>query len=142
MEFAELRQGIVDEEQLKWLSIFYWVHGGVIAMYAPIALIYVIFGIVITMVPSSGASAPPAAFGFMFAGIAGVVFVVMAGMALLTILTGFWLRRRRNRIVCLVVGALSCLSIPYGTMLGVFTFIVLARPSVAALFGPRGVAEQ
>ena len=36
--------------------------------------------------------------------------------------------------ICIVMAALACLSMPFGTVLGVFTIIVLARPSVQALF--------
>lgn len=34
----------------------------------------------------------------------------------------------------MVVAGVSCLSIPLGTALGVFTFIVLSRPSIVRLF--------
>jgi hypothetical protein len=33
-----------------------------------------------------------------------------------------------------VTAAISCLEVPYGTLLGVLTFMVMARPSVRALF--------
>jgi len=52
----------------------------------------------------------------------------------LKILAGFWLLRRKNRIATVVAAALSCIEFPYGTLVGVLTFIVLARPSVAALY--------
>ena len=35
----------------------------------------------------------------------------------------------------LVVAALECLAFPLGTVLGVFTLIVLVRPEVKQLFG-------
>jgi len=34
----------------------------------------------------------------------------------------------------MATAALTCLGIPWGTVLGVCTFLVLERPSVAALF--------
>jgi hypothetical protein len=33
-----------------------------------------------------------------------------------------------------VVAGISCISIPYGTVLGILTFLVLARPSIRAVF--------
>ena len=39
-----------------------------------------------------------------------------------------------------MVAGLNCLHMPLGTLLGVFTFIVLARPSVQALFEQRSGA--
>ena len=42
-------------------------------------------------------------------------------------------------MLCQITAGLSCLEIPYGTVLGALTFVVLARPSVAALF--RGAPD-
>ena len=46
-------------------------------------------------------------------------------------------------IVGLVVAGIGCLSIPYGAILGVMTFIVLLRKSVKAMFSetPEDQAE-
>ena len=43
-------------------------------------------------------------------------------------------------IVAMVVAAVCCLGIPYGTVLGVFTLIVLSRRSVSSLFEPQPTA--
>ena len=39
---------------------------------------------------------------------------------------------------CLVIAALLCMITPFGTVLGVFTIIVLVRPSVKLLFTTQG----
>ena len=36
---------------------------------------------------------------------------------------------------CLVVAAVECIFMPFGTVLGVFTIIVLMRPGVKERFG-------
>ncbi len=59
----------------------------------------------------------------------------MITMAALKFYTAVCLKQRKSRTFCLVVAAISCLEVPYGTILGVFTFLVLERPSVARLFG-------
>jgi len=41
-----------------------------------------------------------------------------------------WLTNLRD----MIVAGLGCLAVPYGTLLGVFTFVVLGRPSVVRLF--------
>ncbi len=46
------------------------------------------------------------------------------------ILSGVFLLQRKSRMFSLVVAGLDCLQIPFGTALGVFTFIVLLRDSV------------
>jgi hypothetical protein len=38
----------------------------------------------------------------------------------------------------MVIAAIGCLEIPYGTLLGVFSFLVLGRDSVARLFTSSG----
>ncbi len=40
---------------------------------------------------------------------------------------------------CLVMACVACLFMPFGTVLGVFTIIVLARPSVQTLFSRPAV---
>jgi hypothetical protein len=135
LDFETYRQSVIDEEQLRLLPVLYWVQGGLMALYSPIALIYVVPGVAFMQIPATDASGPPPAFGWMFAGIGGFGFIMIAAMATLTILAGFWIRKRTHRVACLVVAAVSCLMIPYGTMMGVFTFLVLLRPSVAVLFG-------
>jgi hypothetical protein len=37
----------------------------------------------------------------------------------------------------MVIAGIGCLEIPYGTVLGVFSFLVLGRDSVVPLFSPR-----
>jgi hypothetical protein len=58
--------------------------------------------------------------------------LLIAGI--LDLLAGLFLLRAKHRIFCLVVGAINCLQIPLGTILGVFTIIVLSRDSVRQLF--------
>ena len=43
--------------------------------------------------------------------------------------------RRKGRVFSMVVAGLNCLSLPLGTALGIFTLVVLTRPSVAKSYG-------
>ena len=47
---------------------------------------------------------------------------------------GRCLRRRRRYTFCLVVAAISCAFVPFGTVLGIFTLVVLTRPGVKPMF--------
>jgi MFS family permease len=49
-------------------------------------------------------------------------------------IAGRCLSRRRNRAFCFVMAGISCGFFPFGTVLGVFTLLVLSRESVRALF--------
>jgi hypothetical protein len=56
------------------------------------------------------------------------------GNAILTIAAGRFLTQKKHRIFCIVMASIHCLHAPLGTLLGVFTLIVLLRPSVRMLF--------
>ena len=45
------------------------------------------------------------------------------------------LQQRRRPTLCLVVAGLECMMFPFGSVLGVFTIIILLRPCVRQLFG-------
>ncbi len=73
--------------------------------------------------------------------VVGLVFSATFALgSVLKLVTAKRLRERRSKTFCLVVAAVSCLGIPYGTALGICTFLVLNRPSVDALFARRATA--
>ncbi len=130
------RQAVLDQEHLKLLEIGYWVAGGFGAVIALFPLIYVAFGGMMVLGEfGRGKEAAPAVVGAVLIVIGCVVSAVLAALAALKLATARALRTRRHRMLCMATGALSCLGIPWGTALGVCTFLVLERPSVAALFG-------
>jgi len=53
------------------------------------------------------------------------------------VVVGVMIRKRRWWTFCYLTGWGECLMFPFGTILGVFTIIVLGRPSVKKLFGVR-----
>ncbi|MEZ0276825.1 MAG: hypothetical protein ACAH88_18090 [Roseimicrobium sp.] len=65
---------------------------------------------------------------YLFFGFFILVDVVM------NVLAAVSLARCRNRTLCFITGGINCLSFPFGTVLGVFTIIVLNRESVRAKF--------
>lgn len=67
-----------------------------------------------------------------------VVTVVLAVVsAVHLIVVGVKIRQRRWWTFCYLTGWGECLMFPFGTILGIFTIIVLSRPSVKRLFGVR-----
>ena len=131
------RQSILDEEHLRLLRIGYFIQGGVTALMCLMGLMYVFMGIfmsTIVMRNADGAGAPPRFVGVIFA-LFGAAFTLSGILfATLQFLAAQGIGRRRSRTLCLVAAALSCLLIPYGTVLGICTFIVLDRRGVRALF--------
>jgi hypothetical protein len=124
-----------DTEQLRLLSILYYVWAGLTAVLSCFGFVWVavVFGIVATA-SADGAGPPVAAVGGLMALFGGLMIFLALLSAVLSAFAGRSLARRRNYTFCQVVAGLVCLSVPLGTALGVFTFVVLARPSVKASF--------
>ena len=60
--------------------------------------------------------------------------------AVLLAWSGRCLAQRRRYIFCMVMAAIACLFVPLGTVLGVFTIVVLAKPEVKATFDQAQLA--
>ncbi len=104
-------------------------------------LIGLTLGTFVSRIPTQP-QAPPPAFFALFFGVFGLgMFLCLMGLAILKFMAAGCLRRRRSRAFCMIVGGLSCVGIPFGTVLGVFTLVVLSRPSVTRLFDVRGSAS-
>jgi len=128
-----------DVEHLRLLSIFHYVAGGLLAVMSCIPIIHVIVGLVFlnrpNLFPGAGRQPIPLeTMGALFIIIGAVVILIGWVSAALVLLAGRSLARRRHYTFCVIVAGLSCLSFPIGTALGVFTLVVLLRPSVKPLF--------
>jgi len=55
---------------------------------------------------------------------------------------GYFLSKKRNHMFCLVMAGVSCIFMPFGTVLGVFSIIVLSRPSVKELFNKKDITDN
>ena len=129
-----------DEEHLKLLAIFHYVVGGIAGLCALIPVIHLTIGLFLLLAPRQmwgpGQSAPPAMLGLLFIIIAGAFIVVGLTLAGCVLAAGRFLARRKHHGFCLVVACLECMFMPLGTVLGVFTIIVLMREPVKLLFAP------
>jgi hypothetical protein len=126
-----------DAEHLRLLSIFHYVCAGLAALCACFPVFHLIFGLVILFRPESfgtGSQRPPAVFGLFFVLFASIFILFGWTFAALLAYAGRCLGQRKHYTFCMVMGGVACMFMPFGTVLGVFTIIVLARPSVKALF--------
>lgn len=135
------QQSSEDESHLNLLSVFHWVIAGLAALTGFFPIIHVVVGIfalvggTIGNVPEPEARLLTAGVGAMFIVIGLMIMAISWTMAFCLYLTGSYLKAHTNHTFCLVISAIICLSFPLGTLLGVFTIIVLMRPSVKRLFG-------
>jgi hypothetical protein len=134
-------QRAIDKQHLNLLSIFHFVGAGL--AFLGVGFVLVHYALMSTLTNNAAlwaknqAGPPPAEFFAMFKW-----FYLMFGgwfgtTLLFNMLAGFYLRARKHRTVCFITAALNCLHIPFGTVLGIFTIIVLVRDSVRRSFEQR-----
>lgn len=104
-------------------------------LFALLPLIHVTIGLLIFFGGMNAeGGGPPAAFGLLFVVIGGLFVVVGLTVASLVVLSGRYLSQRRRHTFCLVVAAVECMFVPFGTVLGVLTIVLLIQDEVKALF--------
>jgi hypothetical protein len=128
-----------DKEHLQLLAIFHYVVAGLAALFSFFPLLYATVGVIFIFVArhgtaKAGEELPPEFLGWIFAVIGLVLFVIGIVMAILILITGRSLAHRKCYSFVLVIAIIECLFIPFGTILGVFTIVVLSRESVRELF--------
>jgi hypothetical protein len=135
------RQRLIDDEHLRLLSLGYIISAAMTAIGTLFALLYVFAGFVVMGVLSrhpnlagSSGQMSPAFIGWIITGIGLGIFLVTLALAAAKFRAGICIKRRKSRTFCMVMAGISCLGVPYGTILGVMTFMVFGRPSVIRQF--------
>lgn len=126
-----------NEEHLRLLSIFHYVVAAFAALFALFPVIHLVIGIAILTgsFPGGGIDAEARWVGGFFVAFAGVWILAGSAFAIAVFLAGRNLARRTRYTFCLVMGGLECMFVPFGTVLGVLTIIVLMKEPVKAIFG-------
>ncbi len=123
-----------DLEQLRLLSIFHYIVAGITALFSLFPVIHLVIGILMATGKMEQSDPGAAVAGWFFVGFAALLIASGLTFAVFIAYAGRCLRQRRRHTLCLVVGALECMMMPFGTVLGVFTLIALTKPPVKALF--------
>ena len=123
-----------DKEQLKLLSIFHYVVGGMMALFSCFPLIHIAIGFAMLCGAFDGRDAPPKFLGLFFIILPGFMMLCGWTLAVCIFIAGSKLARYRARTFCLVIAGLECMFMPFGTVLGIFTIIILMKDSVKELF--------
>ena len=123
-----------DEQHLNLLSIFHYIVGGLTAFFSCIPFLHMALGIAIVSGALDNGDAPPQFLGWFLIILPALIIILGWTLAVLIIIAGKKLKQRTSRTFCLVIAGLECFIMPFGTVLGVFTIIVLMRESVQKLF--------
>lgn len=156
-------QRIVVRERLRLLTIAAYIRGGIIAAFSCFFLIYVLMFALMGAIPDSAwqtnnaaahrssansgdllASPSPTPqvvnpgppkflFGIM-AAFFGLLVLLGWTIGGLTAYAGWCIHRRRRKLLVLIVSGFNCIFIPYGTLFGVATILVLSSPAGKAEF--------
>jgi hypothetical protein len=140
-EIRSVVQAALDADHLRLLEIGFYISGGLSVLrfvwFLLIAVFISVGGFAAAFAnthatPQNGP--PPAAVFGIMAAIFGAILLLMLIFGVLEFYAAVCLKNRRHPVLIQIVAAIYCLSIPWGTALGVFTFVVLNRPSVKPLF--------
>ena len=132
-----------DDGDLRLLSILEYVYAGFLGFAGLICIVYIVIGAFVARMPMPAASTPGRhggapldleALGTIFIVVGILAMIIAWAKAVLLLVSARSMSARKRHTLCIVTAALTCISFPLGTALGVFTLIVLLRPSVRALF--------
>jgi hypothetical protein len=159
---SEAEEQIIVRERLRLLAYGFYVKGGFGALFVSIFLLHFFMLLAFSFIPDSSWNPPPKSATtiqslsvtpspsptprpvnpgppvIMFrilAGFIGVIILLGWTFGALTIYAGRCVQTRTRRSFIYVMAALNCLFIPWGTLLGVATFLVLQAPAARSEFG-------
>ena len=134
-------QEIIDGEHLKLLSVFHYVKGALNILTSSFFIFHLVFFALFSKLAESPEFAGeefwsefPFAIFTVFTIFFGVFILFGITFGILQILSGLSLKKRKNRIFSFIIAIVELIFVPYGTILGVLTIIVLQRDSVKNLY--------
>lgn len=134
---AALRERVLDEEHLRLLALLHYISGGMTLVFSLFFLLMISFmGVMFASLgpPQSthGKELPPQFFWFF-----AIFPAVGVTLGVLEILAARCISLRRARLFTMIVSIPNVMFIPYGTLLAIFTLLVLDRGSVKRLYEER-----
>lgn len=123
-----------DEQYLDLLGIFHYIVGGITACFACVPMIHLVLGAAMISGRFDGNDPPPFFLGWLLVIVASVFILIGWVLAGSMIFAGRRLRQRRSYKFCFILACVECILMPFGTVLGVFTIILLHKESVRLLF--------
>jgi Mn2+/Fe2+ NRAMP family transporter len=161
----ETAEAIVARERLRLLALAHYIYGGMGLLVLPFFIPFFAMMLMFATIPqqqsqkpaqpaplldNSGAyprpasspqpktEPPPAIVFAVFAAVAGTVFLGIVTCSAVTAYAGWCIHQRKKRTLIYIVSGFNCLFVPYGTILGVSTILVLGSPEARAEFPTAG----
>jgi len=103
-------------------------------LFSSLLLIHLAMGVAILTGGFEGADAPPEFMGWIFVVLPGLAILFAWTLAGFVITSGRRLKRRTNLEFCMIVAGIECVFMPLGTVLGIFTLLILSKQQVKELF--------
>jgi hypothetical protein len=130
-----------DAEYLRLLAIFHYVYAAMTALFGCFPIFHLGFGILALsgVVPAQNPSEAQELrmIGGIFTALGSIAMFGMWTCGALFAWAGRRLAQRRSYTFCFIIACLLCMFMPLGTILGVFTILLLVQPRVKAVFDER-----
>ena len=129
-------QSKVDDDHLRLLAIFHFLMAamsllGLLFIAGHFYIMHSVFANPeIWKNQKGGGSPPPAELMDMFQWMYLVMALFILAGGVINFLSALYLRKKTNRVFSMVIAGINCMHMPLGTLLGVFTLMVLTRDSV------------
>lgn len=126
------------KNNLRTLEVLYYIYGALLLLVG--LVLFIVFGGLGMFLSSdmvaeqSNGDGVPAVVGTAFGVLGGGISLFVLVWAVLNVLAGRNLAKHKNRTLIMITAGLDCLSFPFGTALGIFTFVELSKDDVKQLF--------
>jgi len=128
-------QALQDKQQLDLLVVLWYVNMVFGLLPGCLGAVYGSMGSLFAALPTKGTASGDAIIPAAIFGVLGILLMLMSAVLIgLSFFTARSIRDRKNPMFVTVVAGLTCLHVPLGTVLGVFTLVVTQRPSVKEQF--------
>jgi len=129
----------IDADHLRLLAIFHFIAAGfallaILFLWGHYTLMHMFMSNPKMWTPRTQQGPDPAEFFAMFRWIYAFIALWLVASGALNLISAFCLRARKCRTFSIVVACINCLYMPLGTILGVFTILVLARDTVREVY--------
>jgi len=129
-----------DQEHLKILSVFHYIVAGFVGLMSCMFLLQVALQLLMVVMSIANHNSSSTVVSLVMLMVPSGFLLCGWTMAFLMYKAGKLLPQHQRYSFCLTIACLMLIIIPFGTVLGIFSLIVLLRPQVKEMFAARAAA--